>query len=749
MTTIQAIPVLGRSALAMLMLATGAAAATVDIRSYGAVADDGIDDAAAIRAALAAAAIGDTVAIPAGRFVIGGTIAVKGGIRLIGAGQAASRLAWTGSSGDILTIAGDQVEMSGITIDGAGRTAACGIFAYGSHGHALHHLTIQAIAGDGALGIRFTGDAPSAANGVTDSTIADCTIRDIGVASAWGGGIRMSWGSSRNRVLRNVVDGTGRGGIFGNDDCTDLVVAGNTVTRSGLASTRLGIELWGRCHRGLIEDNHIDHWLSLDTSDHCAVRRNTVADAAGWGFIGLEIIAQDVVVCDNLVDGGQDLGISISGHAPNRHVLFEFNTIRAVRQFGAQLYAEGDGISRLYFYKNRILDTQISTLYTGRGFLFNSGGAISTHVVFEANEISGNRDNGLDFLSAANGITGFGNTITGNAGAGVTGNPGADVDWHDNAVSGNGHDGQPVSRGYADRAPVAAFTCPATALVGQTVTFADASSDPDGTVAHRLWDLGAGVARSDASPTHAYQAAGSYRVTLIAWDDRGRAARAERTIVVGVSPPPPSDGTVWLSDLAWASVANGWGPAEKDRSNGEIAAGDGLPLTLAGTVYAKGLGVHALSEIRCPLDGRYARLLTDIGVDDEAGANGSVAFQVWVDGVKRYGSKTMRGSSATKSLTFNLSGARELRLVVTGGGDGIGWDHADWAGARLLLAGSTAATGAAEPDTATEDGDGDPADAGGDQHRGCGLGSGAALLSLALGATAASRRRRAAGRRQA
>ena len=46
------------------------------------------------------------------------------------------------------------------------------------------------------------------------------------------------------------------------------------------------------------------------------------------------------------------------------------------------------------------------------------------------------------------------------------------------------------------------------------------------------------------------------------------------------------------------STANGWGPAEKDKSNGEAAAGDGKPITLNGTVYAKGLGVHAVSDIR-------------------------------------------------------------------------------------------------------------------------------------------------------
>ena len=49
----------------------------------------------------------------------------------------------------------------------------------------------------------------------------------------------------------------------------------------------------------------------------------------------------------------------------------------------------------------------------------------------------------------------------------------------------------------------------------------------------------------------------------------------------------------YLSDLTPTSAANGWGPYEKDMSNGEQAAGDGGPLTIRGVVYAKGLGVHA------------------------------------------------------------------------------------------------------------------------------------------------------------
>src|SRR5262249_31074790 len=55
--------------------------------------------------------------------------------------------------------------------------------------------------------------------------------------------------------------------------------------------------------------------------------------------------------------------------------------------------------------------------------------------------------------------------------------------------------------------------------------------------------------------------------------------------------------SVAVSDLPLTIVRNGWGPAELDKSNGELLASDGKILTLNGVVYDSGLGVHAPSEI--------------------------------------------------------------------------------------------------------------------------------------------------------
>lgn len=148
--------------------------------------------------------------------------------------------------------------------------------------------------------------------------------------------------------------------------------------------------------------------------------------------------------------------------------------------------------------------------------------------------------------------------------------------------------------------------------------------------------------------------------------------------------PPPSS-FVYLSDLNWTGTpVNGWGPPEKNRSNGEMGATDGAPLKIRGATYPKGLGIHAASEITYTLNGGYTRFISDIGVDDEVNGAGSVVFQVWADGVQIFNSGTLTGSSAVASLNVSVAGKNELKLIVTDAGNGGTSDHADWADAKLV-----------------------------------------------------------------
>ncbi|HEV7898654.1 MAG TPA: beta galactosidase jelly roll domain-containing protein, partial [Planosporangium sp.] len=159
------------------------------------------------------------------------------------------------------------------------------------------------------------------------------------------------------------------------------------------------------------------------------------------------------------------------------------------------------------------------------------------------------------------------------------------------------------------------------------------------------------------------------------------ATSADSRVVRSLPAPPTADTAV--SAMAFLSATNGWGPVERNTSNGEAAAGDGRPITLNGAVYGSGLGVHAPGDVGLYLDGHCGRFTAVVGVDDEAGNSGSVTFSVVADGVAVYTSPTLTGASAPLPVDVGVAGARVVDLVVGDAGDGNGLDHADWADARL------------------------------------------------------------------
>ncbi|GAA1883676.1 beta-galactosidase [Lapillicoccus jejuensis] len=156
----------------------------------------------------------------------------------------------------------------------------------------------------------------------------------------------------------------------------------------------------------------------------------------------------------------------------------------------------------------------------------------------------------------------------------------------------------------------------------------------------------------------------------------GGILRDER--IVRALPAPPAAGQDAVSSLPFLSTTNGWGPVERDTSNGEKAAGDGHPLTVAGAVYAKGLGTNAVSDVTLYTAGRCTRFTGSVGVDDETGGAGTVTFSVLADGKAVYTSPVLRGHQAAVPVDVDVSGAQSVDLVVGDGGDGNGNDHGDW-----------------------------------------------------------------------
>jgi beta-galactosidase GanA len=161
------------------------------------------------------------------------------------------------------------------------------------------------------------------------------------------------------------------------------------------------------------------------------------------------------------------------------------------------------------------------------------------------------------------------------------------------------------------------------------------------------------------------------------------------TRAVRALPTPPTVDS-FASDLPMVTATNGWGPVERDGSNGENAAGDGRGISVGGVGYAKGLGVHATGDVGFYLGGHCTRFTATVGADDEIdatvvsrGRGGTVAFTVLADGVPLWTSTRLTSTDPGLPVSLDITGTQQLDLVVSDGGDGNELDHGDWADARL------------------------------------------------------------------
>ncbi len=293
-------------------------------------------DSTSIASALKRSRSGDIIHLPEGDYRLSEPLRPKSGVRIIGADQDKTRLTYAGDKPAALVQIEncEDCELADFTLDGRSNPLVHqGIGGGKSRRLWLHHLTIRNLKAKtwGPHAILFSGVNPTMMDGVTDSRITDCLIENIGLDAEYGGGIRLAWGCVRNQVLNNTIRNTGRGGIFG-DHSPELIIRGNRVTGSG--GEGLGIEIWGGCPRSIIEDNNIDHWLSVDQGHQSALRRNHIgAEDGSLKFLGIEIIARDIVVTDNVVARGAHIGLSVSNTPAKRNVYWGYNTIRDCAQW--------------------------------------------------------------------------------------------------------------------------------------------------------------------------------------------------------------------------------------------------------------------------------------------------------------------------------------------------------------------------------------------------------------------------------
>ncbi len=170
----------------------------------------------------------------------------------------------------------------------------------------------------------------------------------------------------------------------------------------------------------------------------------------------------------------------------------------------------------------------------------------------------------------------------------------------------------------------------------------------------------------------------------------------------------PDDAVMAAADevsemAAWALEAFGGGDADEGgaripvtvirQDHNVLRFGESCmetPLRIGAKDFKHGLGVHAFSELRVTLPDGAKTFHAEVGVDnnyDTAGRNGSVRFVVEARARELFRSDVLKGGDEPVSVDVAIpDGCVELTLTVDDGGDGVGYDQADWADARIEMA---------------------------------------------------------------
>ncbi|SDK92050.1 Carbohydrate binding module (family 35) [Glycomyces sambucus] len=328
-----------------------APAGYVDITDHGAVAGDGGDDTAALRAAVSAAGANGGVWIPEGRFLISARVQISG-TDVRGAGPWHSVLEGAGGRGGIEPTGG-QVVLADFMFDGDVRyrdpddrittdTAIEGVFGPGSRVSNvwIEHAKVGLWIHNGTDGLTVSGvrvrntfaDGVHLNGGTKNTVVEQSHIRGTGddALAMWSNGTAVSDSSFRDNTVQtpNLANGIAIYGGNGNS-ATGNRIADTVTASAGIAvSTRFSpvpfsgetlIEGNTLVRAGGLEPNWNSRfgalWIYADTSDITApitVRDLVVEDSTYAGILmSWQRTIQNTTFEDVVIDGAGTYGIEI------------------------------------------------------------------------------------------------------------------------------------------------------------------------------------------------------------------------------------------------------------------------------------------------------------------------------------------------------------------------------------------------------------------------------------------------------
>jgi hypothetical protein len=239
-----------------------------------------------------------------------------------------------------------------------------------------------------------------------------------------------------------------------------------------------------------------------------------VSDTSGRiKYLGLELVNTcHFVFTDNKVDHGAYIGISESNVGPKNFGYWGYNDVNGCAQWGAQIQGEEGGSRYRYFYKNAFTNTydDKEPLYPG-----DAGHGIRIN------------DNAWDFIFDSC-------TVKGNKGTAfqILGNNVGNIGFINGELEDNKSDSIPKTVDTKTVTLNLEIESPDKAKAGEEIVFAAKISDGESTIKYVLWDFNAGIPSSEITAKYAYDAPGIYRVTLVVWDESGKAGIAEKYIEI-------------------------------------------------------------------------------------------------------------------------------------------------------------------------------------------------------------------------
>jgi Gpi18-like mannosyltransferase len=118
-----------------------------------------------------------------------------------------------------------------------------------------------------------------------------------------------------------------------------------------------------------------------------------------------------------------------------------------------------------------------------------------------------------------------------------------------------------------------------------------------------------------------------------------------------------------------------------------VNSGDGFEkwsrLSVQYAFYNYGIGTHSKSYHQYNVNKQFTKFTTDMGIDTEAGSQGTSSFEIYGDDQLLYKLNKIGRFEYPKHVEVDITGIKMLGLVTNDSGDGINDDHADWLNAQL------------------------------------------------------------------